>query len=581
MYRKCRRHQVALSWGLVALAVATTLLFGVIGFTELYGSAMPISTRIYLAIQLLALESGAVIEHSHVVWQLQLARWLGVVASLGAITNTLLALFARRIHRWVMRRRSGHAVVIGAGEAGTQLAKDLLLDGYRVTIIDSIEENLAIKTLVELGVDEIIGDASEQATLQAAAVGRAEYVVIVAGADVTNFEIMSAVQELCSKSDRSANPIKCYLHLVDDRLRQLAEKAFSDKQTLSFLQLTTFNRFANSARILLAKAPLDRVKIVTGDPRQVHLVIVDLGMLGESLLKAALAIGHYANNVPLAITVIDQSADEKENSLLIRIPEMHACGTIRFMRGTLEQKTVRAALQNILSDRNQLVTVAICRKNPQASLTGCMDLIPLLTNFNNTVFVNLADDQHEETLQRAFQSANSRVIPFGSSRESVSSGAVIRKHLDKLAEKIHIKYCEKRQSEGDSEQDYPAMRAWEILDGDLRDANRQQADYITVKLRAIGYQAVELKEDIKPEEFHPSRAEIEALAIAEHSRWCANRRLAGWRYGAARDNVARLHPNLVDWEKLDEETRDYDREPLRNLADMLAAVDYCIVKDEG
>ena len=38
------------------------------------------------------------------------------------------------------------------------------------------------------------------------------------------------------------------------------------------------------------------------------------------------------------------------------------------------------------------------------------------------------------------------------------------------------------------------------------------------------------------------------------------------------------HPDLVDWEKLDEATHDCDREPLRDLADMLAAVDYCIVK---
>ena len=36
----------------------------------------------------------------------------------------------------------------------------------------------------------------------------------------------------------------------------------------------------------------------------------------------------------------------------------------------------------------------------------------------------------------------------------------------------------------------------------------------------------------------------------------------------------------MDWEKLDEATHDYDREPFRNLADIVAVVDYCIVKDE-
>ena len=124
------------------------------------------------------------------------------------------------------------------------------------------------------------------------------------------------------------------------------------------------------------------------------------------------------------------------------------------------------------------------------------------------------------------------------------------------------------------------MRPWEQLDGEIRDMNRQQADHIAVKLRALGFRIVPDNSGAAAA-FQISDDEIETLAITEHQRWAASRRLTGWRHGATRDNTNKLHPDLVPWDDLDEATREYDREPVRNLPELLASIGYSIGRQEG
>src|SRR5437588_654112 len=67
-------------------------------------------------------------------------------------------------------------------------------------------------------------------------------------------------------------------------------------------------------------------------------------------------------------------------------------------------------------------------------------------------------------------------------------------------------------------------------------------------------------------------ADIEQLARMEHDRWMRDKIRDGWRYGPKRDDAARIHPLLVPWEELPESERDKDRNPMRELPQMLARV---------
>ena len=73
---------------------------------------------------------------------------------------------------------------------------------------------------------------------------------------------------------------------------------------------------------------------------------------------------------------------------------------------------------------------------------------------------------------------------------------------------------------------------------------------------------------------------VERLARDEHERWCAERKSRGWTYGPTRDNARKVHPDLIPWEdpRLDEPTKDLDRNAVRQVPAVLAMADYQVVR---
>lgn len=53
---------------------------------------------------------------------------------------------------------------------------------------------------------------------------------------------------------------------------------------------------------------------------------------------------------------------------------------------------------------------------------------------------------------------------------------------------------------------------------------------------------------------------VEAIATVNHDVWAAKRIAEGWRYGPRRDDIGKLHPDLVAYEHLSEVEKAYDRE---------------------
>jgi hypothetical protein len=113
------------------------------------------------------------------------------------------------------------------------------------------------------------------------------------------------------------------------------------------------------------------------------------------------------------------------------------------------------------------------------------------------------------------------------------------------------------------------MRPWSELAEDLKESNRQQADHILDKLRAIGC-------GIRPTvgegptaiEFSPD--EVEKMAVIEHDRWITERRLAGWTYDPERNPERKISPYLVPYEELPEKVKEWDRQAVRAIPDILA-----------
>jgi hypothetical protein len=110
----------------------------------------------------------------------------------------------------------------------------------------------------------------------------------------------------------------------------------------------------------------------------------------------------------------------------------------------------------------------------------------------------------------------------------------------------------------------------------LAHANRDFAADIPLKLAAVG-RVVVPRALVDPDQATTfNEAEINQLAELEHERWVRDKTAAGWTHGPKRDDDARVHPDLVDWDELSEADKDKDRTAVRDLPRMLAEAGFAI-----
>jgi hypothetical protein len=155
--------------------------------------------------------------------------------------------------------------------------------------------------------------------------------------------------------------------------------------------------------------------------------------------------------------------------------------------------------------------------------------------------------------------------------DTCTASMLLNDKLDTFARAIHDDFVAQRRRDPvpRSESD-PSMRPWHQLTPGLKASNRQQADHIPVKLRAIGCHAV-AADEAGPSVSEFTHAEIETMAIMEHARWVAERLLGGWSPGP-KDTARKQSPYLVGWEALEESIREYDREAVRRIPTLLQLV---------
>lgn len=125
---------------------------------------------------------------------------------------------------------------------------------------------------------------------------------------------------------------------------------------------------------------------------------------------------------------------------------------------------------------------------------------------------------------------------------------------------------------------HDSVRPWNQLPVHLKDSNREQAWDIGRKLAMIGLSAIPRGSSDGGGGVTLTDRDVEKLAKAEHRRWMNERMAKGWRHGPVRYNDHKLHPDLVDWEYLSEESRDKDRSAVRAIPEHLAAAGLQIVR---
>jgi hypothetical protein len=296
--------------------------------------------------------------------------------------------------------------------------------------------------------------------------------------------------------------------------------------------------------------------------------------LGRSVALKAAQLGHFANGKPLRISVVDRAAKRHEQELLFRYPAFLQVCNINFNEWEVASLEARNHLESWCDDRASATSVAICFDNDSLALDVALRLLPKLRGCGVPVALRMGSNTGLATLlhERASPKEVSYYIrTFGTFDKDTCEQAYNDPHLDSMAKLIQLRFIEKGTSHGRTPDIDGAVRAWNDLAEDYKDSNRQQADHLPIKLRAIGCEIANL-DDPRPEAtFSPE--EIELLAELEHRRWVAERILAGWTHAAGPKNEEqRTNDNLKPWDQLDQKTKDYDRDTIRNIPHLLKSV---------
>jgi hypothetical protein len=141
--------------------------------------------------------------------------------------------------------------------------------------------------------------------------------------------------------------------------------------------------------------------------------------------------------------------------------------------------------------------------------------------------------------------------------------------VEALARTVHRLYCQEAQARRESAATNPALRPWEELPEDYREANRAQVRDVPQKLNALGYE-IAPAQGMRASEIVIPDVLLEELAIREHDRWMSDRVRNGWTYAPLRDNAAKKHPLLVPWAELTDVEKEKDRDAVRNVPALLA-----------
>ena len=568
-----KRHDY--QWFVLGALALLVLFMGYTGFLdyahEHHESPSPLG-MLYHTIQLFVLHSPPLSEPLN--WKLEIARYAAAIIAFYTVFDALHTLFREQFQSLFLRFKKNHVVICGLGRKGLQLARSFRKQGDTVVVIEKDGGNDFVRICRELGIVALIGDATDVRLLKKAGVHKARYLVAICGKDGTNLEIAVHTRQLIQKNQRTGkNGLECHVHIADGTLRTAFNHHKVLTATTDRFNVSLFNIYENSARILLNAYPLDYVPITADSARFVHLVIIGFGQMGEAVLLQAARVGHYANGKKPRATIIDHEASKKMKRFYHRYPQFEQACEASFLEMEAEDRQTMDTLEALCKEQHAAVTLAVCFDDDERVLSFALNILPIVTEYHVPMRVRMAEQRGLATffMERGKGTqASGNVHIFGMTGETCTCQVIIHEELDKLARAIHSNYVKEKREEGKTPETKPTMRAWELLDGDIVDSNRQAADHIPVKLRAIGCSVSQEDAGKQPvTEF--KEEEVRLMAKMEHERYCAERYLAGWKHGEDIPQK-KTNPTLIPWDQLKDGDTEYNYKSVRKIPHQLGLV---------
>jgi hypothetical protein len=526
--------------------------------------------------------------------------YLAFLVKLYILLKLILTILNELVKSIRIGRSNRHIVICGLSNKGFQLVHDFREKKENVLVIEKDEKNELITDAERLGAYVILGDATDKELLMKSRVFSAKYVIIVSNDDSVNISIALATYSICvtykrklrqsQKADfekstflpsikKMKNKTQCVVHIQNLELIDLLEhhQIFTDQNPL--FELNLFNTYENIARYLYIKYPpylLTDTNSQESPP--IHFLIVGFNFLSESIIVQNAQIGHYANQTKTHLTIIDSDIESKKINFFQRYPRIEELCEFNFLDEAIEN--VEISQNTITTDEKRIpiTSAVVCENNDMKCLSTSLLLLKKIKDEEIFIFMYLMHDIGLSLFLNKEFADYSRLIPFGMIETISTKEFVIGEKLNSLAKTIHSNYVESmiKTFQDDSYQDI--MQPWELLTNEIKDSNKKQADHILVKIHIIGAK-IQKQTNSDSSNFSFSQEEIELLARIEHNRWLTNRYLGGWTFGNERNSKEKITPDLIEYDSLDEDAKEKDRNTITNIPKYLRDLNLEIVRE--
>jgi hypothetical protein len=550
-------------WSVMLLGVVIVFVLGYFGFSELKKGFSALD-KLYRILQLFVLSFDTTIIDVNL--KLEIARWLAPAIAAYTAVRALALIFSEQLQLFKIRFLRSHIIICGLGNKGLLLSQKFIDYG---------------KECRDIGALVLVGNAVTSHILRRAGLRKAKYLFPVCGQDSINAEV--AVQARKLITGKRGKPLTCVVHIIDPQLcRLIKEREFELEKNDAF-RLEFFNLFDYAARTIIDLFPPFNVQEKLQSPVP-HLLIIGVGRLGESLMVKIVKRWMELPDKPhekLKISVIDKAAKKRQKLFYLRYPRLvERCELIPLEMDINSPEFEGGSFLFNSSGECGMTIIYICLDNDSFALSTALTLHQRLRKYNVPIVVRMNSEAGLTDLIQNGTHGLGRLQGFGLLDKVLNPELLLMGTHEILARVIHDEYRGQQLEKGETLESNPSLVPWDELPEGLKESNRRQADSLGVKLGKIGCYIVPMTDwNADPIEFTPG--EIEMMAEMEHEDWMDERLTDGWEYAPGpKDINKKKSPSLIPWNKLSEEEKEKDRNPVRQMPTFLEKAGFQIYRRE-
>jgi len=573
------RFWKAYEWRIIGFYMLFCYILGVIGTYQLLENAYkadPNNTYklvepLYKSMQLFFM--GSYEYSNYIPLTLHIVRFLSPLALGYAAVKTVIYVVRDELNMLKIRRYQNHTIVVWLNNMSVQLIHDLLKTDKLIVITEQTDHP-EIEEIKNQGGVVLIGNLSDTYLLQRAGIERANYLISFAD-DAINITLAQNIKKVIKGHNTN---LKCFVQISEQtsikNLNSLNFFTYMNTDHANF-EIQTFNIYERASRLILRHHGPDMFKhVTTPDAPQLHILIAGFGALGQTVFVQAARMAHYYNLKKLKITVLDPDAEVQGNKLLKRYKEITNIIDYQFISSDLD--VLDEETMNLIEQDLPIAGCYQCIEHPNTALSFLDNY--LYINADDKKPLLLALFSKDNMLSFIPDEYNNIVHLFDIMDETCTREAIINESIDSLAISIHNDYIKKQKAAGTFNPQKASHRDWNTLSLDFKEQNRNQADNIYVKVRALECSIAPLNSPEPAFDFTKDKDVVERLAEMEHNRWNAHLWINGWKYGEKRDDKRKLHTDLVPYHLLSDPVKQYDRDAIMNLPMLLNSLGFKIVK---